>query len=352
MYASRIHAGALRNGIVAISAVLAVITSGASAQPAGNGWLTIDVPGAISTEAAAINGHHVIAGDYVTTGSVDHGFVRTPDGTLTPFDDPASTGSTLVSGINLSGTIVGRSQVAGGFAGFIRSSSGTFTPVSVPGTTVTLPTAINDSGVVTGVSEDLQTQALKAFVRTADGTITSFLPPDAIYTEALAINGKGAITGLYLDSGKAIHGFVRAANGRITAFDPPGSVSLRPTGINSKGEITGSYQDATLPNAHGFVREPDGTITTFDAPGVGTNALGTQPASIDFNGDIAGYYVDDDSTAHGFVRDTAGNFHKLDAPGATNTYAAMIGPTGKVVGFSDNVHGFRLNRHVWQNAGP
>ena len=341
-----------RTLILGISAALVVMIFGASAQPAGTGWLTIDVPGAIGTEAAAINGHHVIAGDYVSTGSVDHGFVRTPDGTLTPFDDPASNGSTLVSGINLSGTIVGRSEVAGGFAGFIRSSSGTFTSFSVPGTTVTIPTAINDSGVVTGVSEDQQNQAFNAFVRTADGTITSFLPPGAIDTEALAINGKGAIAGLYGDSSKAIHGFVRAANGRITTFDLPGSVSLRPTGINSKGEITGWYQDSTLPNAHGFVREPDGTITTFDAPDVGATALGTQPASIDFNGNIAGYYIGAGPTAHGFVRDTAGNFHEFDAPGATNTFATMIGPTGKVVGFSDNVHGFRLNRHVWQNAGP
>jgi hypothetical protein len=30
----------------------------------------------------------------------------------------------------------------------------------------------------------------------------------------------------------------------------------------------------------------------------------------------------------------------------------MIGPTRKVVGFSNNVRGFRLHRHVWQNAGP
>ncbi len=204
MYATRIPP---RAPILGISAALAVMTFGASAQPAGTGWLT---------HRRARRRRHRGGGDqrapchrravHSPPTSVNHGFVRTPDGTLTAVRRPGLDRKHICVRHQPIGTTVGRSEVAGGFAGFIRSSSGTFTSFSVPGTTVTLPIAINDSGVVTGVSEDQQNQAFNAFVRTADGTITSFLPPGAIDTEALAINGKGAIAGLYGDSSKAIHG--------------------------------------------------------------------------------------------------------------------------------------------------
>jgi hypothetical protein len=76
------------------------------------------------------------------------------------------------------------------------------------------------------------------------------------------------------------------------------------------------------------------TIITFNAPGAGTSAYqGTNPASINPAGAIAGYYADSQNAIHGFLRAPDGSFTEFDAPGAVNgTFAYNINPEGAIAG--------------------
>lgn len=78
-----------------------------------------------------------ILGEYIDSSGVNHGFLRSPGGTITTFDAPgASTGSgqgTFPSGINSALTIVGYYPDASGvYHGFLRSSNGIFTTLDDP----------------------------------------------------------------------------------------------------------------------------------------------------------------------------------------------------------------------------
>jgi hypothetical protein len=72
---------------------------------------SIDVAGAQSTYATAINDAGLIAGDYTDVNNVFHGFVLFTDGTITTFDAPgAGSGygqGTFPNGINNGSAVTG-----------------------------------------------------------------------------------------------------------------------------------------------------------------------------------------------------------------------------------------------------
>jgi hypothetical protein len=174
-------------------------------------------------------------------------------------------------------------------------------------------------------------------------------------TFAFGISPAGEIEGDYLDASNVYHGYVRSPKGAITIFDVSGagtgpSQGTLPQSINPAGAVTGYYTDSNG-LSHGFMRAPDGTISTFDAPGAGTPmgfcvppflicSSGTQAASINPAGVIAGQYVDASAVFHGFVRAPDGTITTFDAPGAgagpgQGTYVTFtdgINPEGAIAG--------------------
>ena len=66
-------------------------------------FTTIDFPGAFVTEVLAINPAGIIVGDFCNAVTCYHGFVRAPDGTFTVFNANAG----IPSGINPAGAITG-----------------------------------------------------------------------------------------------------------------------------------------------------------------------------------------------------------------------------------------------------
>src|SRR5262249_1169370 len=129
--------------------------------------------GTVTTSVDPINQAAAITGTYIDASNVYHGFVRTPDGTITSFD---------VSG---AGT--------GPFQG------------SAPG-------GINPAGTIEGEYIDAS-YVLHGFVRDANGAITTFDAPGAGTgpgqgTENGNINPAGEIAASYIDSSDALHGYV------------------------------------------------------------------------------------------------------------------------------------------------
>ena len=75
----------------------------------------------------------MITGTYSDANLVSHGFVRAANGSVTTFDAPGGS-NTSVLGINSEGTIVG-TYVAGtgNLQVFLRAAADTFTTIELPG---------------------------------------------------------------------------------------------------------------------------------------------------------------------------------------------------------------------------
>ena len=243
-------------------------------------FTTFDVPGAggagtgpyPGTLASFINPAGAITGLYTDANYAAHGFVRAPDGTITTFDAPgAGTGSgegtfveTPTGGINPAGEITGDSCDAVTCHGFLRTPDGTITTFDPPGSTLTNGNGINPAGAITGNDVDAG-GVFHGYLRSPDGSFTIFDAPGAGTaanqgTGGFGINPAGVITGFYIDTNNAMHGFVRAKHGDITTFDASGagtgaSQGTEPLANNPAGAVTGFYIDAD--NVfHGFLRTP------------------------------------------------------------------------------------------------
>jgi hypothetical protein len=188
--------------------VLCTLSLGVSVNARGGNTTitTFDAPGAGTaadqgTIAFAVNLSGAIAGFTRDTNNARHGFLRSPDGTFTIFDDPN--------------------------AGTCSTSCGNIQPGQG-----TRAYAINPSGQITGFYSD-NSGRCHGYVRAADGTFTQIDAPDAgtgpfpqgtfpSNITPMGINPAGAIIGFYVDASSVQHGFLRAPNGIITEFDPVG----------------------------------------------------------------------------------------------------------------------------------
>src|SRR5262245_4939596 len=111
-------------------------------------FTTIDVPGARSTFADAINNTRQIVGFFVDINGVSHGFLW-EQGRLTVIDAPEATW-TFASAINTSGQIVGSfKEVHGDGHGFLWEQ-GRLVPIDIAGSNNTIAVAINDRGQILG----------------------------------------------------------------------------------------------------------------------------------------------------------------------------------------------------------
>jgi len=151
--------------------------------------IKFNVPGAgkskgQGTEPLAINKAGAIAGFYLDSAGVEHGFLRSTKGAITKIDAPGAA-TTQPESMNIAGDISGfYTDSSGALHGFLRTTSGKFTTIDAP-----------HAGTGTGQG-----------------------------TEALNIDPSGTtIAGIYIDSGGVAHCFVRATNGTITEFSAKGA---------------------------------------------------------------------------------------------------------------------------------
>jgi len=290
-------------------------------------FTNFDAPGAGTaagqgTRAYSINPAGEITGFFFDSVTVAHGYVRSNQGVITAFDAPgAGTGpgqGTIVISpliINPKGAIAGyyidSSDVK---HGFLRDTNGAITTFDVPGAGTgpgqgTFSYAISQTGAITGYYFD-SANVSHGFLRDRNGIITTFDVPGSGTgfqqgTYGGGFTPNGTIMGNYFDADNLSHGFLLDRNGAFTTFDAPDAGHVPgvddgtyPFGINTKGAITGWYVDDADAN-HGFVRGKNGAIVEFDVPGAGP---GLFVWSINPSGAVTGYFWDANFVVHGFVR--------------------------------------------------
>jgi hypothetical protein len=344
----------------AMLTVFGALAIPASAQEADSRTITFDPPGAGTAAyqgtgcfgcTFGINQSGAIAGTYLDTNNVFHGFLRNPEGEFITFEVPGadttanSYNGTLAQSINDEGEIAGLYADSTGIAhGFLRNSEGAFTSFDAPGAVyLTWPLFLNLKGDVVGYSLD-GNLLFHAFLRHRDGKIVTFVGPGSCTSgtpaqcygsSASYVDLVGRAIGAFVDnSGNLVeHGLIRGPDGQLTILNAPGAGTGLGQGTgcpgcnfggNRWGAIAGQYTDAN--NVfHGFLRSAEGRFITFDAThagtasGQGTGCYSDCPVSLNDNAQITGSFWDSNNVQHGYLRRPNGAFVTIDPPGSAGT---------------------------------
>jgi hypothetical protein len=327
-------------------------------------FIGFDAPGAgirgdAGTFPQQINQSGEAVGWLLDANLIVHAFIRDSSGSITVFDAPGATtkccSGTFALSINSAGTFTGYfADDTFTIHGFVRTQGGVVTTFdALPGSPITQPYSINDSGVITGAGYDPNTQVPHGFVRATDGTITIFDVSGGIGTFPIGINDAGVVTGSVL-SPVITRGFIRGVDGTITVLDAPGAAppcsgsgcETHPMGINASGAIVG--RALVSGTVHSFLRDANGAFTVFDPPGTVAADGGSLAVGISDGGSIIGNFMDSNG-AHGYLRDASGNFTTLDFPNSQGTAkfvtsVAGINTSGAILGTYEDAffvtHGF------------
>ena len=195
------------------------------------GCVTSPSVGCFGTAAFGINVFGFIAGASEDNSGnfVDRGLIRSPSGKFTTYTVPtAGTGPYQGTGspgssapINVFGAVAGYYIDSNNVVhGYLRSPLGEIATYDVPGERPQgigcfndCSIGLNDFGVITGYYLDAN-NVYHGFVRNPKGKVTSFDAPGADQTAGsfngtfpVSINDQGAITGYYLDSNNVNHAF-------------------------------------------------------------------------------------------------------------------------------------------------
>jgi probable HAF family extracellular repeat protein len=259
-------------------------------------FTTIDVPGALLTNAQGVNQQGDVVGGFTDVAGRQHGFLRS-GGQFRTIDFPAAS-STFARGINDAGDIVGSYQRPGETGGipahgFLLTRRGGLLAVDYPGHLNTIPQRILDDGTILGCYHDTDTMGTmhgmmfdrgfsamdmsmsmnngatpdgeyvvglfmdtdgrnKAYVMEHD-KLSALEVPGAVFTAGWDVNPSRVVVGVFTESGGATHGF-EYDGGAFTRIDAPGATLTRVFGINDRGDLVGQFVD-TAGRMHGFVAQ-------------------------------------------------------------------------------------------------
>lgn len=184
--------------------------------------------GCYGSAAFNINAFGTIAGGYEDNSGnfVNHDYVRSPGGGITTFDAPGA-GTGLYQGSGCPGCSAGLNQwgaIAATYIdansvqhGFLRSPDGKFTTFDAPGAGTgsyqgtgcpnDCPVSLNDFGAITGIYIDAN-GVPHGYLRSPKGKFTTIDGPGSIATVFVNINDVGIITGYYIDANYVWHGYI------------------------------------------------------------------------------------------------------------------------------------------------
>ena len=319
-------------------------------------YISFSVPNSLGTYPMSINASMTVTGYYRASPTRLSGFLRDPDGTITPIMIPGAV-LTVPESINAAGNVTGFYTLpSGDEEGFLRYAGGRIVTFYLPGLQApaiqktTQPISINDYDDIAG--NHYGSGGYDGFVRSASGILSDISLERG--TTALAINANGAVLGLLSEGEGYFDGFVLHPDGWESSFYVPfppvslpdcprSDISITfPEAINAAGTIVGWYTTDICGEGNniGFVASPDGVYTSFQVPGTLAVAIldggaSTDPRwlSIDEAGDVAGSYLDTAGVQHGFVRNPYGTITSFDPPEGNQTTTTSMSSGGAIAGF-------------------
>jgi hypothetical protein len=249
--------------------------SGADAQHPNKGYVlnppygqanyvNENFPGSAQTQVTGINNLGDTSGFWVSGNGTNHGFVEW-NGVFASFNDPKTphmAGSVnQLLGINDHGVAVGfyNDKAGNSHAYQVNQATRVFTAIKIPGSVSTVATGINKAGYIVGFATDAA-GVTTSWLRSPTGQLTTYQFPGGSDTQAFGINPEHQIVGSYLDGNGVQHGFVLSDPLGPTSHwqkidDPNGVGSTVVNGINGAHDLVGFYTDAAG-NTHGMLATP------------------------------------------------------------------------------------------------
>jgi hypothetical protein len=248
--------------------------------------------GGSTTNPFGINNKNVIAGSYLDSGGLQHGFYGSLKGKYTSFD------YTLQTDV-----------------------------------IATQARALNDDGDITGYAT-ASSQAVGYEWELSGGTMFTITSKKLPSLDGLAqqITNKGEFVGSYQTTKGGPFAYIGQTWAlKKTLKQQFGGLTMAGRGINKAGDIVGWFQDANGVQ-RGFT-DIGGTFTQVDYPG---NQAVTVLEGINDSGLIVGQYTDSSSVIHSFELSKAGKFKEIKVPNAVSfTQAFGVNNAGWVTILSD-----------------
>jgi uncharacterized membrane protein len=235
-------------GLIALPAASHAATVVAVTPPAG----------AVQTIVFGINDHNVIAGSYIDTNNVTHGFVGRLNETYTSFDYGGTSTGTAARALDDGGNIVGFAAGPNLYVGteFLRQANGTIVTIGKNG--------VPFDGVAQGIIRKGEESTGDYVIDATTGLRTGYLAGDGVYqtdvdlqlgeltSNPRAINDAGTLAGFYREQNDvSMHGFIfKKGIVEVVNADDSGTTALE--GINKKELATGQVIDIAG-NPHSFV---------------------------------------------------------------------------------------------------
>ena len=291
--------------------------------------------GAVQTIVFGINKHHVIAGAWIDSSNVTHGFFGPLNGTYPSFDYGGTSTGTVPRALDDDGNIVGFAPGPNLFLGteFLRVADGTITAFQKNGVPL--------DGVAQGIIKKGVESTGDYVTDTKTGVRTGYLAGDGTYqtdvtlrlgqltTNPRAINWFGTLAGFYLEPDDVTtHGFI-LKNGIVEVVDADGTGTTALEGINKKGLASGQVIDSAG-NPHSFVfNNRTGAFTTIniDDGSKQQQAWGiNDDGQVAVNTDIGASYIyctDDHKCLHGGHAVAVGRSWRADPAWHTGSRAIV-----------------------------
>lgn len=289
-------------------------------------FTSIDVPGALSTNARGISSDGTVVGFYRDQSFTPHGFLRSPDGSL-KFPIDYTNASVTVIGTELNRldpqgqTIVGwwfdNTFFIHGLVMNLRSNTTISFDFPSQGVLATITNGINRNGDISGnyVDSAGNSHGFTANVNCLSqvSCYQSFDYPGGLQTEFGGINDSDDIVGDYVAANSKTISFVFTA-GNFTILSAPSAPNVSARNINNLQQIVGSYGNAVpflqvssaasgvfnAPGSlHGFVLSSSGRVTAVNF--TGPDAQQTGSGAINDSGFIVGHYITPGFVSHGYL---------------------------------------------------
>jgi probable HAF family extracellular repeat protein len=234
--------------------------------------------------------------------------------------------STVASGVDISGRIVGYFTDNNGTHGFVFNN-GTYSAIDVPGAGWTAAFGINSAGQIVGGFGSSDAPTGRHGFLLSGGSISTFDVPGSTDTIARGVNSKGQIVGDYVGADGLHHGF-RLSGGTYATIEVPQSNGGSANAINDAGQVVGLAGSG--PGASGFFL--DSTYSKIEYP----NSSYTELLGLNNLGDIAGQSGGAGGPSQGFRR-SGGSFFPITLPEAPGSWDARgVNDLGQIVGtFTD-----------------
>ena len=213
-----------------------------------------------------------------------------------------------------------------------------------PGAAISVANDYNDATTVGQFAFNMDALSAPPSFTLHAGTYRSPITPGVLSASYQGINASGIIVGEFEDDSLQDHGLI--LNGStVTPFDIPDCTVLSIFAINDSNKLVGSCDGSGVV---AFVGDANGT-TLLQFP----NAFETEGLGINNNGDVVGYYIDNNGHQHGYLFTGGAGFAAVDFPGASVTMASGINDSGEIAGnYADatGAHGFLYSRGQFQTV--